>query len=91
MTVPSYTAEASLYETRERYQSVAAQIYGGRQRAIPQIGLGGGLGGGGLGGLNAWGCWQSWCCTCSWHQVCNSLGCRWDCCDEPCTRCIWPY
>jgi hypothetical protein len=91
MNMPGFTADTSLYKTSGRYQSVANQGYSsGEQSVISQIRGGGGIGVGGFGGLNAWGCWDSWCCTCEFHEICNPV-CHWDCCEERCTRCIWPW
>jgi hypothetical protein len=56
--------------------------------AAMRLGGGVGVGIGPGGGLNAWGCFQSWCCSCGWHV--DRYG-NWNCCDEPCTRCIWPW
>jgi hypothetical protein len=91
MTLPGYTADASLYKTSGRYQSVSTQnSSSGGQQVISQIRVGGLGGSGGSGGLNAWGCWDSWCCTTDYHYVCNPY-CHWVCNEVPCTRCIWPY
>jgi hypothetical protein len=68
--------------------------------AVPRKagGFGGYGHGPGNGGLNAWGCWDSCChrtCLAS-HWEAGPLGnwvevCDLDYCDEPCTRCIWPW
>jgi hypothetical protein len=90
MGMPGFIESASLDSASGSYFSVA----GGTSviadsKVVAQIGLGDGspIGGGRLG---AWGCWSSWCCSCSYHMRCNPI-CHWDCCDVPCTRCIWPY
>jgi hypothetical protein len=87
--IPGFDAEASLYKTSRRYQSVTNQS--GGQGVVAQIRVGGVGGLGGLGGgLNAWGCWESECCTTAYQWTCNPF-CHWSCNAEPCTRCIWPY
>jgi hypothetical protein len=96
MHLPDFTAEVTL-------RHASCEIYGGSSisertldaQVLPMVGGAlarqwGGIGPVGTGGLNAWGCWDSWCCGCSYHYTCNPV-CHWDCCDEPCTRCIWPY
>lgn len=89
MSIPGYIAEASLRSARGPQQVAAPQDLAAPRRdaVVPQIRVGapGGLGGG---GLNAWGCWSSWCCGCSYHL--DRYG-NWNCCDYPCTRCIWPW
>jgi hypothetical protein len=91
MAIPAFSAEASLYKSNQSYQAVGSRRNNtGAPQAIMQLPPrppgGGGVGGGG--GLGAWGCWSSWCCGCSYHM--DQYG-NWNCCDYPCTRCIWPY
>jgi hypothetical protein len=89
MNTRGFTAGNSVSRGSPRYGSVATGGYGSAsQGVVSQMRVGGGFGG--SGGLGAWGCWDSWCCSCSWHQRCNPI-CHWDCCDVPCTRCIWPW
>ena len=95
MNIPRFTAEASLYKTCGRYQSVAVRGcgIGGQRRVVSQIGVGS-IGAGGSGRLNAWGCWESWCCDGGheWRCVPGRV-CEWVCKtgDYRGTRCIWPW
>lgn len=55
MNMPGFTADASIYKTRGRYQSVATQRYSsGEQRVVSQIRAGGGFRGFGGQKLGFW-------------------------------------
>ena len=91
-TMPGFAAEASIYKTSGRYQSVANRgDSSGDQRVVSQIRVGG-LGGlGGSGGLNAWHCWTPSCCVAG-HYEAGPAGWYWVCdltADCPYQYCVW--